>query len=85
MKVVQPPMIELNIIIDKCAGQNKNCMVICTAPCMTDSGLFENVNLMFHQRSHQKVNQNQERMRYCRSTNLPSKSPTKYYSKSWIF
>ena len=34
VKVGQPPMKELNIIMDNCAGQNKNRMIIPTAPYM---------------------------------------------------
>ena len=41
VKVGQPPMKELNIIMDNCAGQNKNRMVIRTAPYLIESGLFE--------------------------------------------
>ena len=48
-------MIELNIIINNCVGQNKNCMVICTTPYMIDGGVFESENLKFHQRSHQNA------------------------------
>ena len=33
--------------MDNCAGQNKNRMVIRTAPYLIESGLFENVNLIF--------------------------------------
>ena len=54
VKVGQPPMTELNIIMDNCAGQIKNCMVICTAPYMIESGLFENVNLIFLIKGHTK-------------------------------
>lgn len=54
VKVGQPPMKELNIIMDNCAGQNKNRMVIRAAPYMIESGLFENVNLIFLIKGHTK-------------------------------
>ena len=54
VKVGQPPMKELNIIIINCVRQNKNCMVIHTAPYMIESGLFENVNLIFLIKGHTK-------------------------------
>ena len=54
VKVGQPPMKELNIIMDNCVGQNKNRMVIRTAPYMIESGLFEIVNLIFLLIGHTK-------------------------------
>ena len=54
VKVGQPPMKELNIIMDNCAGQNKNRMVLHTAPYLIKSELFENVNLIFLIKGHTK-------------------------------
>ena len=41
VKVDQPQMKELNISMDNCVGQNKNRMVIRTAPYMIESGLLK--------------------------------------------
>ena len=49
-----PPMKELNIIMDNCAGQNKNRMVIRTAAYIMESGMFSKVNLIFLIKGHTK-------------------------------
>ena len=48
------PMKELNIIMDNCAGQNKNRMVIRTAAYIMEAGMFSKVNLIFLIKGHTK-------------------------------
>ena len=43
----EAPMRELNIIMDICAGQNKDRVVICPAVCMMETGMFSKVDLIF--------------------------------------
>ena len=50
----EAPMRELNIIMDNCAGQNKNRMVICTAAYMMATGMFSKVNLIYLIKGHTK-------------------------------
>ena len=45
-------MKELNIIMDNCAGQNKNRMVIRSAEYMMEAGMFSKVNLIFLIKGH---------------------------------
>ena len=48
------PMSELNIIMDNCAGQNKNCMVIWMAAYVLKLKYFRKINLIFLVKGHTK-------------------------------
>ena len=48
------PMSELNVIMDNCAGQNKNRMVIRMAEFMLELKYFHNINLIFLVKGHTK-------------------------------
>ena len=48
------PMMELNIIMDNCAGQNKNRMVIRMAAYMLELRYFKRINLIFLVKGHTK-------------------------------
>ena len=48
------PMMELNIIMDNCAGQNKTRMVVRMAAYMLELKYFKNINLIFLVKGHTK-------------------------------
>ena len=48
------PMMELNIVMDNCAGQNKNRMVIRMASYMLELQYFKRINLIFLVKGHTK-------------------------------
>ena len=48
------PMMELNVIMDNCAGQNKNRMVIRMASYMLELRYFRRINLIFLVKGHTK-------------------------------
>ena len=51
----EAPMKEFNIIMDICAGQNKNRVVICLAVCMMETGMFSKVNLILLIKGQTKI------------------------------
>jgi hypothetical protein len=50
----QHPMKELNIVMDNCAGQNKNKMVLRLAAYLVEANYFKNVNFIFYVVGHTK-------------------------------